>query len=208
MAHKVDTKSQYGDGRRWDRWNKQLNLALERSVEAGRSFIEDSYQDVFDVPKPTEQSYRKCGLKIAYHLQEMDARATGSYSTCSDKLKERFRQAAKFGHVDTLSGMDPWGMDTGRPNRTGNPQNLKPKEKSQRHNDIDSLIEEIMSGKRTVTCGKGTKGETVFTKGKQPNTLEVKAKKNPFTYSINKDWDRNALYWRLWRWSRKEDILA
>lgn len=209
MAHKItkpNTPVRTFESQRWHKWNKGLEQALERSIEAGRAFIEDSYLDVFDVSKPTNQNYRKCGLKIGYYLQEQDSIANNSEVT--PRLRQRFDAAAKFGHIDsTLSSIDPWGMDTDRPNRTGNPQNLKPKEKGAKANNIEALMEELKTGKRTVTCAKGSKAETVFTKGKKPNTIEVKAKKNPFTYDTTKEWDKNALYWRLWRWSRKEEIV-
>lgn len=213
MAHKVVKKQEpqpvkpyKKESCRWDKWNKALYQALERSIEAGRSFIEESYLDVFDVPKPANQTYRKCGLKIGYYLQEQDSIANGM--VIDDRMKRRYEAAANFKPIDsTLSSIDPWGMDVDRPNRTGNPQNLKPKEKGERANDIEKVMKGIAVGMLKITCGKGTKGETTFIKGPKPNTIEVKAKKNPFVYDITKDWDKNALYWRLWRWSRKEDIL-
>lgn len=200
-------KIDYGNGQEWFLWNQKLNSALEQSIEAGRKYIEITFRQQFGIPKPPEKTYREAGLKIAYHLQERDLKATGGFLNASPKLKDRFKRAAVYGYIEYLSSVDPWGLDSARVNRPGNPGNLKPKTISERGALIESIVESLSTSEdMIVTCGKGTKQQTVFRRGTRPNTIQVSANRLPFTYDVTKPWDRKTVRMRLWRWSKKEEL--
>lgn len=196
--------------RNWYKWNKGLNEALDKSIERGRKYVETTYHDIFGKKAPTKQhSYRAIGLKIAYHLQYLDCKEDGELDMINDKLRKRFKAASEFdilgvGHLGTI---DPWGMDKPIVKRPGNAKNLTPKEKGSTRVGLEQVMVDLSNDEYELTCGEGTKGETLFRKGNRPHTVEVKASKNPLVYDLNKNWDRNALYNRLWRWHKKENLL-
>lgn len=71
---------------------------------------------------------------------------------------------------------------------------------------IDKLLDELIEGQRELSFGSTGRTPTTFRKGEGANEIAVDTPKELVVYSMKDQDDKRVIFWRLYRWLRKEPL--